>query len=346
MARGRKYAPLTVWLEECGKDIVRVSFEELNCIITIPNYAYTDRPSWANCTTVSATPFQRSWMGAGYVIGKISLQEQWVEFAKNDKAINASKQPAAGTRMQQIAVPATTEEELLLTVPSNLTSLERDEYLMVCLNKHNSVIVEDCIAKDPAYQLKGKALIAQYFKAGDYSEAAYFEIVRCIATENSTRTSTTTMECLAAYCADRSKRFLDRIENGEQELVDDMLRHLVKNGSRKDKSLVSKVCRYLNEWLYDGCAYTINDSVVRAIIPYYLAYYNIDRNLWASKKFDELSYIEFYRIYSALRAKVPELNNHQLDHLIWYAYKNDSIRCEVAKALAQVLNGGKKQINF
>lgn len=337
MARGGKYTPLTVWLQECNKDIVRLSFEELNDIITIPNYAYKDRPSWANCTTASATSFQRSWMGAGYVIGKISLPEQWVEFAKSGITINASRQTAAATRMQHRAAPATTEEELLLTVPSNLTALERDKYLMVCLNKHNSDIVEDCLTKDPAYQSKGKAFMEQHFNAGDYSEAAYYAVIKRIAMENSTRTSTETMKCLAAYCADSSNRFLDRIKNGEQELVDDMLQHLVENSSRKDKSLVSKVCRYLNEWLYDGCAYTINDSVVRAIIPYYLAYYNIDRKLWVDTKFDKLSYIEFYRIFSALRAKVPELNNHQLDHLIWYAYKNDSIRIEVAKALAQVL---------
>jgi len=337
MARGGKYAPLTVWLQGCDKEIVRLSFKELNDIITIPKYAYYDRPSWANCTTSNATSFQRSWMGAGYAINEISLPEQWVEFVKSNTTVNASRQAVAATRMQHRAAPTTTEEELLLTVPSNLTALELDKYLMVCLNKHNSSIVEDYIAKDPAYQIKGRTLVEQHFKAGDYSEAAYLEVIRCIATENSTRTSTETMKCLAAYCTDRSNRFLERIQNGDQELVDDMLQHLIENSSRKDKSLVSKVCRYLNEWLFAGCEYTINDSVVRAIIPYYLAYYNIDRKLWVGKKFDDLSYIEFYRIYSALRAKVSELNNHQLDHLIWYAYKNDSIRSEVAKALAQVL---------
>lgn len=59
--------------------------------------------------------------------------------------------------------------------------------------------------------------------------------------------------------------------------------------------------------------------------------------MWQGKNFEELSYIEFYTIFSAARDKVAVFNNHQLDHLIWYAYKNDSIRSEVAKALAQVL---------
>lgn len=337
MSRSGKYAALTEWLHKCGKDTVRLPFEVLNNIITIPDYAYIDRPSWANCTTANATPLQKSWMGAGYVVVAISLPEQWVEFARSGIAINVSRQTTATTRMQQRTIPMTTEEELLLTVPSNLTALERDKYLMVRLNKHNSDIVEECIAKDPAYQSKGKSIMEQYFNAGDYSKAAYYAVINRIATENSTRTSKETMECLAAYCADFNNHFLDRLQNGDQELVDTILQHLVENNSRKDKSLASKVCRYLNEWIYGGFAYTINDSVVRAIMPYYLAYYNVDRKLWAGKNFEELSYIEFYGIFSALRAKVPELNNHQLDHLIWYAYKNDNIRSEVAKALAQIL---------
>lgn len=40
MAIGSKYAPLTQWLQECGEDRVRLTFEKLNNIITIPNYAY------------------------------------------------------------------------------------------------------------------------------------------------------------------------------------------------------------------------------------------------------------------------------------------------------------------
>lgn len=44
MAIGSKYTPLTQWLQECGEDSVRLTFDELNTIITIPNYAYKDMP--------------------------------------------------------------------------------------------------------------------------------------------------------------------------------------------------------------------------------------------------------------------------------------------------------------
>ena len=82
MAIGGKYAPLTEWLSNCGKDTVHLTFDELNSIITIPNYAYKDRSSWANLSKPSS--FCAGWMGAGYVVGAISLQKQWVKFAKGE----------------------------------------------------------------------------------------------------------------------------------------------------------------------------------------------------------------------------------------------------------------------
>ena len=337
MATNNKYAVLTDWLQQCDKDTIKLTFDELNEIITIPPSACRDRSSWANCTTQNSTSFQRSWLNAGYRVTGISLQEQWVEFTKGEVTVSPSRQTAAVARMKKRAVPDTYEDELLLTVPDNLLGLTKDEYLMVQLTKENSDIVEACIAVDPAYQSKGKAIMEGYFNAGDYSAKAYYDIINRVATENHTRTYKETMECMAAYCADPQNNFLSRIEAGDKYLVDAILQHLVQNGSRKDQSLASKLCRYLNEWLYGGCAYTINDSVVRAILPYYLAYYKIDRALWQGKNFGKLSYIEFYTIFSAVRDKVVVLNNHQLDHLIWYAYKNDSIRSEVAKSLAQVL---------
>ena len=80
------------------------------------------------------------------------MQEQWVEFVRSGITINTSRQTAAVTRLQNRAAPTSLDEELLLTVPDNLTELERDKYLMVCLNKHNSDIVEGYIAIDPSYQ--------------------------------------------------------------------------------------------------------------------------------------------------------------------------------------------------
>ena len=86
MARKLKYAPLTQWLQEQGKDTVHLSFAELTDIIPIPPSAYNDRPAWANCTTPSASSFQRSWHDAGFKVSAIRLTQQWVEFSRNGAA--------------------------------------------------------------------------------------------------------------------------------------------------------------------------------------------------------------------------------------------------------------------
>lgn len=336
MAIRNKYGALTQWLQSCGQETVVLMFDELNGIITIPTYAYNDGASWANCTTRNSTPFQRGWLNAGYK-AKVRLQEKCVVFSKGNFDIPPRGRSAATERKKQRGIPNTLEEELLLTVSDNLLGLTKDRYLLVELTRENSAIVEACLAADPAYSMSGKAVAEKYFGSGDYSERAYFEVIHCIATENSTRTSKETMEILARYCANPDNNFLSRVQSGDQTLVDALTLHLAQSKSRKDKSLASKMCRYLNEWLYGGCAYTINDSVVRAVLPYYLAYYKIDRSLWAGKKFDDLSYVAFYALFSLVRDAVGVLDNHQLDHLIWYAYKNDKIRTELAKALAEVL---------
>jgi hypothetical protein len=333
MAGRNKYAVLTDYLRQCTEKSIRFTFDELNAIVAIPSSAYYDRSSWANCTTKNKTPFQRSWMDTEYRVKDIKTQEKWVLFTKGDVTIHHEKQ----MDVIKHSGPTSFEEELLITVPNNLVDLSKDEYLMVQLTKGNSELVESCIAKDRKYQSNGKAIMKQWFSVGNYSKEAYYQILKSIVKENSTRTSDETVSCLAAYCASNNNSFLDRLKAGDIELVDDISLYLTNSGRRKEKSLASKLCRYLNEWLFDDCAYTINDSVVRAILPYYLAYYKIDRNLWFGKDFEALSYKDFYLLFSNVRDKVQVLNNHQLDHLIWYSYKNDSVRSAVAKALALVL---------
>ena len=82
MAIGEKYAPLGKWLKEHGGDSVKLSFDELNQIIPIPNHAYKNRPSWANLSNPAS--FCSSWISAGYVVDSISLEEQWIIFRKGE----------------------------------------------------------------------------------------------------------------------------------------------------------------------------------------------------------------------------------------------------------------------
>ncbi len=87
MTDRNKYVALTQWLQGCKNDTVTITFGELNGIITVPAYAYKNRPAWANCTTQNGTSFQRGWLNAGYRVTGVSLREQWVEFSKGDVVV-------------------------------------------------------------------------------------------------------------------------------------------------------------------------------------------------------------------------------------------------------------------
>lgn len=80
MAIGEKYAPLGKWLKEHGGDSVKLTFDELNRIIPIPNHAYKNRPSWANLSNPAS--FCSSWISVGYVVDSIAISI----WRNNDKA--------------------------------------------------------------------------------------------------------------------------------------------------------------------------------------------------------------------------------------------------------------------
>jgi hypothetical protein len=104
MAANNKYAALTDWLQQCDKDAIKLTFDELSEIITIPPSAYRDRQSWANCTTQNSTSFQRSWLNAGYRVTGISLQEQWVEFTKGEVTVSPSRQIPMHSRTPTVSL--------------------------------------------------------------------------------------------------------------------------------------------------------------------------------------------------------------------------------------------------
>lgn len=337
MAKGGKYAPLTAFLRENKGEIVAMTFQELGKVVPIPDCALGDRSAWANCTTKNATPFQRSWLAADYRVRAVDLKGKTVTFSRGEAILREASVVAPLDPAPRREMPTTVEELILLTKPPRLSELEEDEHFMVALSRRNAALTEVCIAKDPAYAFKGKKVMEERFSAGDFSEEAYAAIIKVIANENSTRTPDKAIPHFARFCTAPEYRFTERLQAGDVTLPDDITAYLKGKGVRSEKSLASKVCRFLNEWQFGKCDYTINDSVVRGVLPYYLAYYGIEGALWRKKKFESLSYAAFYRLFALVREKSEGLNNHELDHLIWYAYKNDPVRAVLAKVFADIL---------
>ena len=243
------------------------------------------------------------------------------------------------------------EDLVLLTTEKNIktASLEYDENCMIKLNKNNAekikkLINEKTIKNYNIGKDKFNYFIEKKKSYKNFNTEDWIEIIKEIVIENSTRTSAKTIYTIANYI---NEDFFTRLKKVDSYLVDDMVDYLVKNDRERAKSICSKVCKYIAEWIgKDGddfkYGYSINDYFIRTILPYYLAYYKdkivTDINL-KKIKFENISYNKLHTLLgdliSAIKIKNNEdINRDELDHIIWYFYRKDSIRVEIAKVLA------------
>ncbi len=82
MAIGQKYINITNFLQNSGKEQIRLTFEQMEAMCPIPKSAYTSRTPWRN----SGLSFSSAWMNAGYGVCAVKPEEQWVEFVKGEAA--------------------------------------------------------------------------------------------------------------------------------------------------------------------------------------------------------------------------------------------------------------------
>ena len=222
--------------------------------------------------------------------------------------------------------------------------LELDENGMIKLTEENSKKVEALIESHNRYGAPtAREWLNQHKSVDTYTLSDLTEFIRRVARDNSTRTSNRNIDILAKYIFNNISIFLNRIKTGDYSLVDEIadLRHL--GATRKEPSLASKVCRYIDDWYYGNDYFTINDSVVRVLLPYYYLFYDIafDVNI------DEISYADFMKYFNELVEKIQsseKIKRHEIDHIIWYVYRNDSVRQSVASAIISESKKVKKKM--
>lgn len=215
-----------------------------------------------------------------------------------------------------------------------VSNFDLDENYMFALTKNNSDKAQKCIDKNsrytatPSYQ---KYYNKQGKRLEDYTQNEFEEIIRYIARSNSTRTPNTNVKVLAGYIFGKKHEFLKRLKSGDVSIVYEISK--LNGFSRCEKSLASKVCNYLCVLEYNKSNFPINDAVVRRILPYYLKYYDIPCK---SKNLDNCSYQEFTSLIEKIVDKLPEkMTYSEIDRIIWYCYKDDPVRSEVAIALSK-----------
>lgn len=90
MPKGDKFIALTLYLEKCGKDKIKMSFSEIEEILgfKLSDSAYTYPAQWSNSESQS---FAFGWLNAGYLTQQVNIPEQAVEFVKKEVAVSTEE---------------------------------------------------------------------------------------------------------------------------------------------------------------------------------------------------------------------------------------------------------------
>lgn len=226
------------------------------------------------------------------------------------------------------------EQLITLTTPDDIKNagFKLDENYMIALTPDNAAKALECIKGNKRYEKSSYEVY--YNKLGkslrDYSKEELKNILWCVARSNSTRSSNENISVIADWIFKNLTQFLKRLENGDTTLIDELA--TIKGLSRKEKSLSSKICAYLCELEFKQSKFAVNDTVVRRILPYYLNYYGISTE---NKALENYSYSEIIALIDKIIENLSEKMNYtEIDQIIWYCYRNDPVRSQIAVALA------------
>ena len=221
---------------------------------------------------------------------------------------------------------------------------------LVLLNSNNSGIIEAKIENDPNYITFTKYLVKLFRSENGGSfpfndEKKVLAVVRMIDVENSTnvwRFNREGLKRMVSYIVDNHTTFLGSLLNTEDEkrceLVESLIAAVNTGGpdtkKTEPRSLASKVCKYLAQYLYskrdendkDDDNYYINDSFVRKTLPYYCAYYGVTIG---DRKDYSTNYKHLFKVLDDIRENAANIHDNgqkltrgQMDHIMWYCYKN------------------------
>lgn len=225
------------------------------------------------------------------------------------------------------------EQIITLTTPDDIKNagFRLDENYMIALTPDNAAKALECIKGNKRYEKSSYEVY--YNKLGkslsDYSKEELKNILWCVARSNSTRSSNENISVITDWIFKNLTQFLKRLEKGDTTLVDELT--TIKGLSRKEKSLSSKICSYLCELEFKQSKFAVNDTVVRRILPYYLNYYGISNQ---NKALENYSYSEIIAFIDKIAVNLPpKMNYTEIDQIIWYCYRNDPVRSQIAVAL-------------
>lgn len=230
--------------------------------------------------------------------------------------------------------------ELIKGLPNEISIndvIKETEKFICPLTKENASLIERFIERDKKY---GNKLAEEAKKNGiskidrstqDIADTPTREnlesFVRQVAIITSIRGATKSAnKAIVDFIISKGKAFYDELEKGEQSLVQEMESYVYRNAdrSRRECSWCSKVCKFLNEYLFECDGYYIYDSNVVNELNDYRKYYGLDATLEKDidAKKERNWYVNLWNSLDEIRNKANEkekalLKRSEIDHIIW-----------------------------
>ena len=202
------------------------------------------------------------------------------------------------------------------------------------LTERNADIVCAAIENDPRYHEKARDVFKKITGAlplfrpsargnincddlyNRFTSEQMYDIVRQIKIDNKiVGCPDSQLELIRDFIMDPDNHFFCRNLRGDLFLVEDLNNYLRTRGARREWSLSSKICAFLNNYLYGKDDYFIYDSVVLKYLPRYRAAYGLS-------PMPVEYYAGFFAALEELRLSIcPALTRRQVDQIIWYTNK-------------------------
>lgn len=321
----KKYENLTTYLLSKLENIT-LSFSEIEQIIGNRISA-----AYIKCKNISSSKFAlgKSIIDGGYNIINVDYDSQLITLVKGEITNQVVRKKTKRRKNNRLNVLYPNEFSidrfLQKLIAKGLTIVyDNLDNPIVELTENNSNIIENEIINNPRYPLNVQNIVNESFDFLNINLVD--EAVRTIDKDNYTfaKTRPGSIEEIVSFITNSINDFEAKVKRGDTSLIDELINSKTIN---KEKSLCSKVCKYMNEYTQENhFDYFINDSVVRAMLPYYLRYYENEellRKVDTLEKRKSITYLDLFACLEWLFVNhSSNLTRSKLDHILWYSYKS------------------------
>lgn len=217
-----------------------------------------------------------------------------------------------------------------------IKGLELNEKGYPVLNTKNAKLVDDYVKNHSSYSNQsGDDFVRKYFREhkGDVSLSSIITKIILIDTVDSTNLKVHLGKDYYKKMAERIIKFNIEPIIAKGQPLGDKFKKIAswppkKNSKKSDLNLfifVSKYITRVNQYCYDGDAYSIMDSVVRDNLPVFSDPENGINIQNLSELRDNYDYDEYCAVISRILEKHPGMTREMLDHFIWFTFKKEAV---------------------